>query len=166
MKILTPENVPYDMNTIGGYAPDQFYCSLDLSSLEESDYYFHDLMSVISFSSVLVELDIGGNIIEVPLNSQILIGDEDTGMMEMSSIEDLMTIKEPLAYSLNPIKSLYPRYIPVKINRCYQSTPTKWQMPSLNRKNLLAVPIENKKNPLCIFLADENERITGFYLEE
>lgn len=163
INILTPENLPFNLDLVNGVVPNEMFCALDLSNLREADYYFHDIMSVVTFSSMLVELQVGDFCIDVPFNTQILIGDDDTGMLEMTSIEDLLTIKEPHAYVVNPLKSLYPRYLPLSINRVFQAV-RKWQMPLLPNKNLLSVPIESKPIPLCILLADENDKFPDFFL--
>lgn len=151
------------MTTVHDVIPDQMYCALDLSNIDDSDYYFFNILNTVSFSAMSAELQIGTHIISVPINWQILLGDEETGMMEMSTIEDIMNLKEPHAYVLNPIKSLFPKYLPVKVRNIF-TINARWQIPMLNKKHLLAVPIQNKENPLCVFFADESDKIPDFYV--
>ena len=80
------------MNTVGDHVPNEMYCALDLSSIANSDFYFHDIMSTVNFSAMAAELQIGEFQTQVPMNWQILLGDEDTGMMEMATIEDLLSL--------------------------------------------------------------------------
>ncbi len=84
-------------------------------------------------------------------------------MMEMCTIENILNMKDPRAFVYNPIRSMYPRYEPVKVLRVFTLT-TKWQIPMLPKKNLLAVPLCNGTNPPCVYFADENEKIQDLFL--
>ena len=152
------------MNTVGDHIPNEMYCALDLSSIANSDYYFHDIMSTVNFSAMAAELQIGEFQTQVPMNWQILLGDEDTGMMEMATIEDLLSLKLPHAYVFNPISSMYPRFLPVKVNNIF-TINIRWQMPMMNKQNLLAIPLSFTEKPLCAFFADETDRINDLILE-
>lgn len=165
MLVLTPENISFDMNTVGEHVPNEMYCALDLSSIENSDYYFYDIMSTVNFSAMAAELQIGEFVTQVPLNWQILLGDEDTGMMEMATVEDLLSLKDPSAFVFNPISSMYPRFLPVKVKNIF-TINIRWQMPMLNRQHLLAIPLSYTDKPLCAFFADETDRINDFVLGE
>ncbi|AUS02591.1 hypothetical protein NVP2275O_010 [Vibrio phage 2.275.O._10N.286.54.E11] len=151
------------MTTVHDTAPDEMYCTLDLSDMSNVDYYFHNILNTVAFSAMSAELEIGNHTMSVPINWQILLGDEESGMMEMSTIEDIMNIKEPHAFVLNPIKSMFPTFLPVKVKNIF-TINARWQIPMLKKKHLLAVPIVNQENPLCAFFADESDKITDFFL--
>lgn len=163
MNILTPENYAFDMDQVIDTIPDEMYCVLDLSIVEDSDFYFREMLNTISFNSISADLQIGSNIIQVPLSWQILLGDEDTGMAEMCTIENLLNMQDPCAYVYNPIRSMYPKFEKIKLLRVF-TLSTKWQIPMLAKKNLLAVPLRAGKNPPCVYFADENEKIQDLYL--
>lgn len=165
MLVLTPNNMPFDMATVSEYAPDELYCALNLSNITDSDYFFYNILNTVTFTSMTAELQIGDIIIQVPINWQILLGDEDTGMMEMSSIEDLLSIQDPHAFVYNPLSSLYPKFLPVVIKQIF-TINIKWQMPMLSKSHLLAVPLENIEKPLCAFFADENDKFPDFLIGE
>lgn len=166
MLVLTPENMPFDMASVGEYQPEELYCSLNLSNLEDTDYFFKHILSTVTFTAMTAELKIGEMVTQVPINWQILLGDEETGMMEMSTIEDLLAMKhQPTAFVYNPINSLYPRFLPVKVNAIY-TVNVKWQVPMLSKSHLLAIPLECKEKPLCAFFADENDKFPEFVLGE
>lgn len=165
MLVLTPENKSFDMTTVTEYAPDELYCALNLSNVEDADYYFYNILNTVTFTAMTAELQIGDMLVQVPINWQILLGDEETGMMEMSSIEDLLSLQQPHAFVYNPITSLYPKFLPVKITQIF-TINIKWQIPMLNKSNLLAVPLQAKEKPLCAFFADENDKIGDFLLGE
>jgi hypothetical protein len=163
MNILTPENYSFEMDLVSDTIPEEMYCVLDLSSVEDADYYFKHIHNTVSFNSISADLQIGNHVVQVPLGWQILLGDEDTGMMEMCTIENILNMKDPRAFVYNPIRSMYPRYETVKVLRVFTLT-TKWQIPMLPKKNLLAVPLFNGKNPPCVYFADENEKIQDLFL--
>ena len=163
MNILTPENYAFEMDQVTDTEPDALFCVLDLSDLENTDFYFKHIWNTVSFNSMSAELQIGENKIQVPLNWQILLGDEETGMVEMCTIENLLNMKEPCAYVYNPVRSLYAKFEPVKVLHVF-TVAIKYQIPYLNKKNLLAVPMKTGFNPPCAFFADENEKIQDLYL--
>lgn len=163
MNVLTPENYAFEVDQVTDTIPSEMYCVLDLSTYGDSDYYFRHILNIVSFNSISVDLQIGDDVLQVPLGWQILLGDEESGMLEMCTIENILNMKDPCAFTYNPIRSMYPRYLPVKVLRIF-TLPTKWQMPMLQRKNLLAVPIRKGENPLCAYFADENEKIQDLYL--
>lgn len=163
MNILTPENYAFDMDQVTDTIPDEMFCVLDLSDLEYTDFYFKHINNTVSFNSISAELQIGKEKIQVPLSWQIMLGDEDTGMVEMCTIENLLNMKEPKAYVYNPLRSLYAKFEDIKVLHVYV-LPKKWQIPYLLKKNLLAIPLCTGSNPPCVFFADENEKIQDLYL--
>lgn len=163
MNILTPENKAFDMDLVTDTIPEAMYCVLDLSEYGDSDFYFRHIHNTVSFNSISADLQIGNDVIQVPLGWQILLGDEDTGMVEMCTIENILNMKEPKAYVYNPIRSMYPKFEPIKVLRVY-TLATKWQIPMVPRKNLLCVPLNPGVNPPCVFYANENEKIQDLYL--
>lgn len=165
MNILTPENSAFDMDMVTDTRPYEMFCVLDMSDSTNIDFYFQHILHTVSFNSISADLKIGDNIIQVPLQWQILLGDEDTGMVEMCSIENILNMKEPRAYVYNPIRSMYPKFESVKVLRVFTLTK-KWQMPMLHKKNLLVMPVCAGDNPPCVYFADENEKIPDMYLGE
>ncbi|WEM33342.1 hypothetical protein EJP02_281 [Escherichia phage EJP2] len=163
MKVLTPENKTFDIDMVTDCIPEEMFCVLDLSEYGDSDFYFKHILHTVSFNSISVDLQIGDRVVQIPLGWQILLGDEETGMIEMCTIENLLNMKDPLAYVYNPIRSMYAKFEPIKVLQVYTLTQ-KWQIPYLQKKNLLCVPLQSGSNPPCAFFADENEKIQDLYL--
>lgn len=163
MNVLTPENVAFEIDLVTDIIPEEMFCVLDLSEHGDSDFYFKHILHTVSFNSISANLQIGDKIIQVPLGWQILLGDEETGMVEMCTIENLLNMKDPRAYVYNPIRSMYPRFEKVKVLQVFALT-TKWQIPMFPKKNLLCVPLTSGSNPQCVYFADENEKIPDLYL--
>lgn len=163
MLILTPNNTAFEMNAVNSFIPDEQYCALDLSDISDTDYFFHNILSTMSFSALVAVLTVGEYTIQMPLNWQILLGDENTGMMEVSSIEDLISLKDPHAFVYNPYVSRYPHFMPVCVkNIC--TINLRWVTPCLSKHNMLAVPLTYTKEPLCCFFADEIDKFPDFNL--
>lgn len=163
MNILTPENRAFEMDQVTDTIPDEMYCVLDMSNQENIDFYFKHILNTVTFNSISADLKIGDSVIQVPLQWQVLLGDEDTGMAEMCTIENILNMIDPKAFVFNPIRSMYPKFESIKVLRVFTLT-TKWQIPMLARKNLLALPLKNGENPPCAYFADENEKIPDMFL--
>lgn len=161
MLLLTPENKTFDTSLIGAAVPDEMYSSLDLSNMNNVDYFFNHILQVTTFTAFSVKLQIGEYEIVVPLNWQILLGDEESGMMEVCSIENILNMQNPCAFVYNPISSMYAKFLPVKITAVYQIY-TKWTVPCLDRRNMLTVPLTEGDKPLCAYFADDNDKFQDF----
>ena len=163
MLVLTPENKVFDMNTVGDFIPDAMYCSLNLTTLKDADYYFHNILGTVNFSSIAAELQIGDYTTQVPINWQILIGDDETGMVETVRVDDLLSINDPYAFVYNPITSKYIKFLPVKVKNIF-TINIRWQIPMIGKSNMLVLPIEYKESPNCIMIADEIDRFPEFII--
>ena len=56
MLVLTPENTAFQVDQVVDVIPKEMYCVLDLSNIDDSDYYFHKILHVVSFSSMGAEV--------------------------------------------------------------------------------------------------------------
>ena len=91
MKILTLDNTPYDLETLPDEIDDLRFAILDNSTPANVDYYFIPLIFLESFSSPALVLKIGDKKIKMPVDWQILIGEQEHGDLEtlpLSSLND------------------------------------------------------------------------------
>ena len=91
MRILTLDNKSFEMNEIPDEVEDLRFCVLDNSDPKEPDYFYIPLIFLESFNSPALVLRIGNNIIKMPVDWQILIGEPDLGDLEvvpLTSIND------------------------------------------------------------------------------
>ena len=79
MYILTLENTAYEMNEIPDEVEDLRFAILDNSDPKNPDYFFIPLIFLESFNSPALVLRIGGNLVKMPVDWQILIGEPDFG---------------------------------------------------------------------------------------
>jgi len=148
MYILTLENQAYEMNEIPDEIEDLRFAILDNSDPKNPDYFFIPLIFLESFNSPALVLSIGGNIVKMPADWQILIGEQDFGDLEvipLTSIND----RGFSAYTFNPLDSFKPEFKPVEIVDIYQDV--KWYFPKLKPGQMLAVPITEGEKPLCAY---------------
>lgn len=155
MKILTLENVAFDMTEIPDEIDDMRFAILDNSDPKNPDYFFIPLIFLESFNSPALVLDIGEHQIKMPVDWQLLIGEEEIGDLEvvpLTSIND----RGFSSYTYNPLKSYSPEFMKVEIIDVYQDV--KWYFPKLKPGQLLAVPLHAGENPKCAYFVKDISR--------
>lgn len=153
MRILNlTDNSSYEMVDIPDEVDDLQFAILDNSNPKNPDYFFIPLIFLESFNSPAIVLSIGGNIVKMPVDWQVLIGEPDLGDLEvlpLTSIND----RGFSAYTFNPISSFRPEFHPIEILDIYQDV--RWYTPKLKPGQLLAVPITEGKKPLCAYFVKD-----------
>ena len=156
MRLLTLENTSFEINEIPEEVDDVRFCVLDNSDPKNPDYFFIPLIFLESFNSPALVLKIGNNIIKMPLDWQILIGEPDMGDLEvvpLTSIND----RGFNVFAFNPMGSFRPQFFPVEVIDIYQDV--KWYFPKLKPGQLLAVPLNtNTDKPLCVYFVKDISR--------
>ena len=152
MKILTAENTSYEMNELPEYVEDLRFCVLDNSDPRDPDYFFIPLVFLETFNDPALVLKIGNHTIKMPYNWQLLIGEPDFGDLEVIPLTRLND-RNFKAFTFNPIAGLMPRYETIQILDVYQDV--KWYFPKLKNGQILAVPLDDSKNPPCAYFVKE-----------
>jgi hypothetical protein len=156
MRILTLENKSYEMNEIPDEVEDLRFCVLDNSNPKDPDYFFIPLIFLESFNSPALVLRIGNEVIRMPVDWQILIGEPDLGDLEvvpLTSIND----RGFKVFCFNPIAGFSPEFKSVEVIDIYQDV--KWFFPKLKPGQLLAIPLtEHGDKPLCAFFVKDVSR--------
>ncbi len=83
MKILTVENKTYELDEIPDQVEDLRYGILDYSDPKNVDYYFVPLVFLESFYSPAAVLQIGGKLINVPLDWSMVICDPEVANQKL-----------------------------------------------------------------------------------
>ncbi len=156
MRILTLENVAYELNDIPNEVDDLRFAVLDNSDPRSPDYFFIPLIFLESFNSPALVLRIGKNIIRMPVDWHILIGEHDIGDLEvvpLTSIND----RGFSVFCFNPLTSFRPEFAQIEIVDIYQDV--KWYFPKLKPGQLLAIPLEvNVEQPFCAYFVKDIPR--------
>lgn len=155
-RILTAENESYDLDFVPEEIEDITYCVLDYSDLGDVDYKFMPLVFLESFISPTAVLKIGNIIINIPLDWSIIVSEPSVSDPEILPITSLNN-RGFKAFIFNPITGYLPRYKEIEIINIYQEM--KWFIPKLAVGHILAVPIEDKANPNCIFFVKETNKL-------
>lgn len=153
--ILTLENTAFEMNEIPDEIEDLRFAILDNSDPKNPDYFFIPLIFLESFNSPALVLNIGGNILKMPVDWQILIGEPDFGDLEvipLTSIND----RGFSAFAFNPLSSFKPEFHSVEIIDIYQDV--KWYFPKIKPGQMLAVPLNQEIEPLCVYFVKDISR--------
>jgi hypothetical protein len=156
MRILTLDNTSYEMTEIPDEVEDLRFCVFDNSNPKEPDYFFIPLIFLESFNSPALVLKIGDDIIRMPVDWQILIGEHDLGDLEvvpLTSIND----RGFSAFEFNPLTSFKPTFKPVEVIDIYQDV--KWYFPKLRPGQMLAIPLKgNSHEPQCVYFVKDISR--------
>lgn len=148
MKILTTDNLAYEIDNIPEEVDDLRFCVLDNSNPKNPDFFFMPLIFLESFNTPALVLKIGPHVLNMPVDWQILIGEPDVGDLEvvpLTSVND----RGFKAFVFNPLDSFRPEYMDVEIIDVYQDV--KWYFPKLKNNHMLTIPLDNSPKPLCAF---------------
>lgn len=155
MRILTLDNISYNMDAIPDEIDEVRFCVLDNSDPKDPDYFYIPLIFLESFNSPALVLRIGENVIRMPVDWQLLIGEPDFGDLEvvpLTSIND----RGFSVFTFNPLTSFRPEFHPVEIVDIYQDV--KWYFPKLKPGQLLAIPLTEGEKPMCAFFIKDISR--------
>ena len=156
MRILTLQNIAYELDEIPNEIEELNFCVLDNSNPKEPDYFYIPLIFMESFNSPALVLRIGNNIVKMPADWQLLIGEKDLGDLEvvpLTSIND----RGFKVFSFNPLTSFRPEFFSVEVIDIYQDV--KWYFPKLKPGQMLAVPLETgTEKPLCVYFVKDISR--------
>lgn len=155
MKILTLENIAFELDAIPEEVEELQFCVLDNSDPNDPDYFFIPLIFLESYTAPALVLNVGGNIIKAPIDWQILIGEATHGDLEvipLSSFND----RGFDAFLMNPLTSFRPSYAPIEIIDIY--TEVTWFFPKLRPGQLLCVPVNDDPKPECAYFVRDVSR--------
>ena len=155
MRILTLENEFYNLETMPEEIDDLRFAILDNSNPQNVDYHFIPLIFLESFNSPALVLRIGDTQIKMPLDWQILIGEQDMGDLEtlpLTSIND----RGFNAFEFNPLSGFKPSFLDIEILDVYHDVT--WYAPRLKNGQFLCVPIDDGPKPRCIYFVKEISR--------
>lgn len=156
MRILTTDNSTFEMNNIPDEVDDIRYCVLDYSDQQNIDYLFIPLLFLESFNSPAVDLRLGKYRLQMPMDWSIVIGDKNSGDLEIISLKQLND--RPFdAFSINPINGYIPHFHDIEIMNVFPDV--KWYFPKLKYGHLLAAPLSDDPSPLCCFFVKDTNKI-------
>jgi hypothetical protein len=155
IRILTLENLAYELDTLPEEIDDMRFSILDNSDPTNPDYYCIPLIFLESFNCPALVLRIGEHVIKMPMDWHILIGEPDFGDLEMlplTSIND----RGFTVFEFNPMSSFRPSFPEVEIIDVYQEVT--WYSPKLKNGQILCVPLNSDPRPECVYFAKEISR--------
>jgi hypothetical protein len=155
LRILTVENKVFEMSELPNEISDLRFCVLDNSNPVDPDYFFLPLVFLESFNDPALVLKIGNNIIKMPYNWRILIGDAEIGDLEALSLTKIND-RGFEVFTFNPLSSFRPKFEKIEIVDVYQDV--KWYFPKLKNGQLLCVPLNDSDKPQCAYFVKDISR--------
>ena len=156
MRILSlSNNRAFELDTLPDNVDDVRFAVFDNSDPQNPDYHYIPLIFLESFSSPALILRIGDNIVKMPVDWQILIGEKEFGDLEvlpLTSVND----RGFKAFAFNPLSSFKPEFYDIEIVDIYNEV--SWFAPKLKNGQMLAVPLNNDPDPLCVYFVKDISR--------
>lgn len=155
-RILTVENESFEINHVPDIVDDLRFCVLDCTTPSYLDFFFLPLVYLESFYSPMVDLALGDHSVKMPLDWSIMVCDEDYSAMEVMPLTSLND-RGFHALLFNPLKHFVPESKEISMNNVYSDV--KWFFPKLKTGNILVVPVEDGKEPLCALFVKDHAKI-------
>ena len=155
MRILTLDNISYEMNEIPDEVDDLRFAILDNSNPQEPDYFFIPLIFLESFNAPAAIIKIGQYKIKMPLDWKMVVGEAEQGELNVLPITSLND-RGFEAFMFNPLSSGKPEFAEVDIVDIYQEV--KWYFPKIKTGQILAVPLTNGPKPPCAYFVKDISR--------
>jgi hypothetical protein len=155
MRILTLDNIAYDLDTLPDEVEDMRFAILDNSDPANPDYHYIPLIFLESFNAPALVLRIGEDIIRMPVDWQILIGEPEIGDLEvlpLTSIND----RGFKVFQFNPLSSFRPSFPDIEIVDVYHEVA--WYAPKLKNGQMLSVPLTDHPKPDCVYFVKDVSR--------
>jgi hypothetical protein len=156
MRILTVDNQAFNMNNLPNEIDELYYGVLDYTTPSQVDYKFIPLLFLESFNSPSVDLKIGQYRIQMPIEWSLVIGDKNSGELEVIELKKLND-RPFQVFGINPISGFMPDFLNIEIVNVFPDV--KWYFPKLKYGHLLAVPLDDRPKPVCAFFVKETSRI-------
>jgi len=155
MRILTLEDKYFNLETLPEEVEDMQFAILDNSNPNNVDYHYIPLIFLESFNAPALVVRIGEKTIKMPMDWQVLIGDEEVGDLETIPLTSLNDRGFDV-FEFNPLSAFSPSFLPIEIIDVYQEVT--WYAPKLRNGQFLCVPIDNGPKPRCVYFVKDISR--------
>lgn len=155
MRILTLDNCAFDLNKLPEEVDDMRFAIFDNSDPTNPDYHYIPLIFLENFNAPALVLQIGEHTVKMPMDWRILIGEPDSGdleVLQLTSIND----RGFKAFEFNPLSSFRPSFLNIDIIDVYHDVA--WYTPKLKNGQMLAVPLNDDPKPDCVYFVKEISR--------
>ena len=155
MRILTLDNLAFDLDHLPEEVDDMRFSILDNSNPQDPDYHFIPLIFLESFNAPALILSIGKHVLLMPIDGQVLIGEPDIGDLEvipLTSIND----RGFKVFQFNPLTAFRPSFLDIEILDVYHEVT--WYSPKLKNGQMLAVPLTDDPEPECVYFVKDISR--------
>lgn len=159
MQFLTVDNTLCDTDALPELitegVPDRF-CVLDYSNVEDVDFRFPALVFLDEFTRQSAVLSVGRYRVTVPMDWSIVVGDVNSGELEIVEIKDIGN-RGFTAFCYNPITGYIPSFLDLRL--VGQAGDLPWTVPKLVKTHLLALPIQSGPSPLCVLIVKDMSKL-------
>ena len=155
MRIHTLDDKSYELDELPEVIDDIRFAVFDNSNPKDADYFFVPLIFLESFTSPALVLKIADKVIKMPMDWNVLIGEEETGDLEAIPLTSINN-RNFKVFEFNALSSFKADFLPIEVIDVYNEV--EWYNPKLKNGQYLAVPIEEGENPRVIYFIKEVSR--------
>jgi hypothetical protein len=155
MRILTLDNQAYDLDTLPDEVDDMRFAIFDNSDPNNPDYFYIPLIFLESFNAPALVLQIGEHVIKMPMDWRVLIGEPESGDLEVVPLTSLND-RGFKVFEFNPLSSFRASFTEIEIIDVYHDVT--WYTPKLKNGQLLAVPLTDGNKPQCVYFIKDISR--------
>lgn len=155
MRIHTLDDKSFELNALPEEIDDMRFAILDNSNPDEPDFQYIPLIFLESFTSPALVLRIGKHKIKMPVDWQIIIGEDEVGDLEalpLTSIND----RDFKAFQFNSLSGYMASFEMIEILDVYSEV--NWYAPKLKNGQFLAVPLDDGPKPMCVYFIKDISR--------
>jgi len=128
---------------------------LDNSNSAEPDFKYIPLIFLESFTSPALVLQIGNRKIKMPMDWQVVIGEEEVGDLEALPLTSLND-RGFNVFSFNSLSSFSAEFLSIEVLDVFSNV--NWYSPKLKNGQYLAVPIDDGIKPRCVYFIKDVSR--------
>jgi hypothetical protein len=144
------------MNDIPDVIDEMNYCVLDYSDHKNVDYMFIPFLYLESFNEPAVDLRIGKYRVQMPMSWSLIIGDKNSGDLEMISLKQIND-RDFNAFAMNPLSGYMPEFLDIEIINVFPDV--KWYFPKLKYGHIMAIPLQLGDKPNCVYFTKETHKL-------
>ena len=151
MRLLNADNTVYNLDFVPTEPIRINHCIMDLSEMENIDYFFPLMEDVEEITRAVAVLKIGEYKMKMPLKWHVLTYCDDTFEVQLVEVSELVEF-DTSTFVFNPLSGFMPvRGMGIDIINVYKDM--KWYSPSMKPKTLVAVPLTDEDGAPCAFFS-------------
>ncbi len=152
---LLDNDESFNLDSLPEEIGDMRFAILDNSNPDDPDFKYIPLIFLENFTSPALVIQIGNHKIKMPMDWQIVIGEDELGDLESLPLTSLND-RDFKAFQYNSISGFNPTFEMIEIIDVFNEV--SWYAPKLRTGQFLAVPLSDGHKPKCAYFIKDVSR--------